>query len=101
MDEPRLRAEVLSLAEQLGVLAHYCRDSRRCDGPRGLPDLLLAGPGGLALAELKAGGALEPAQAAWRNILRAAGVTWHLWTPASWYAGAIRRELERLARPGA
>jgi hypothetical protein len=95
-----LRAEVLGLADELGVLAHYCGDARRCDGrPPGLPDLLLAGPGGLAFAELKAGGTLDDGQRVWRDTLRRAGVAWYLWQPADWFTGRIRAVIERLAAP--
>lgn len=67
-------AEILGRAAQRGVLGHYCPDSRRCEGDRGLPDVLLVGPFGAAWVEVKTGAAqLKPAQTTWKHMLLAAG----------------------------
>ncbi len=51
MTEAAFTREVLALARELGLLAHWCRDSRLCEGDPGCPDLLIAGRGGFFLAE--------------------------------------------------
>lgn len=56
MTETELLHDVTRLAAAKGLLVHHCTDSRRCDGHRGFPDLVIAGPKGLIFAELKAAG---------------------------------------------
>jgi len=85
------------LADELGVMWVYFPRSVLLRGQRGVPDLLLAGPGGVAFAEIKTGTALEPDQVAWRDVLRSVGVPWHLWQPGSLFDGSVTRELRRLA----
>jgi hypothetical protein len=70
----QLVAEIQSRASRRAVLSHYCRDSRRCDGDPGVPDLLLAGLFGAAFVEVKTGAdKLKPDQVTWRHTLIAAG----------------------------
>jgi len=90
---------VLTLAADLGVHAHYCRDSLRCEGATGLPDLILAGPGGVLWRELKAGGDLDDGQRAWRDTLRKSGADWAVWTPAAWITRQVHREMQAIASP--
>lgn len=98
MTEADLRRRVMGLATSLGLLWHYCRDGRKCDGVRGLPDLVIAGEHGLLLAELKDdGNETSPSQDRWIWILNQAGVQWRVWRPRDWHSGAIRRELEAIA----
>lgn len=75
-------------------------DSKR--NKRGLPDLIIAGPGGHAFAELKADatrGRLSAAQVMWLDTLAGGGAPAYEWRTADWIEGAIQRELHRLARP--
>jgi hypothetical protein len=101
--ERQLQADVegqLMQLEDRGVVWHHCPDPRRCHGPRGLPDLVIAGPGGLVLAELKsADGELSAEQQAWQWALqRGRGVTSHrLWRPADLSSGRIRSQLALLS----
>jgi hypothetical protein len=99
MDHDVLVARIGELADRAGVRWVYFPRSIGLRGHRGFPDLVLAGPGGLALAECKTGTQLEPDQEAWRDVLRAAGAAWHLWHPADLWNGRILTELNRLGRP--
>lgn len=97
MTEHELTSRVLGLARDLGVLAHHCPTSVRCVGARGLPDLILAGPCGVLLAELKDElGDTSAYQDDWLWTLTRAGVRAVVWTPADWRDGTIRRELAAL-----
>lgn len=112
--EGRLQNEVLSYADTLDarlqtqhpgvpgmrVKAHHEVDSRR--SRRGLPDTLVAGPGGQLWAELKTVARHDQTtveQREWIDTIRTGGGLAFLWTPADWESGAIQRELERIARP--
>ncbi len=88
---------ITAMAAQRGLLWHYCGRSLHCRGCHGLPDLIIAGPGGLAFAEVKTGGQLDPGQQAWRDTLRVSGAAWNRWDPADLWNGRIERELDRLA----
>lgn len=57
------------------VRTHYCRAARECTGDKGLPDLVLAGPFGVAWIEVKTAASprLSPDQVAWAWTLRASG----------------------------
>lgn len=76
MTEPELRREVMILAKIMGLLVHYCGNSRSCiESDAGLPDLIIAGSKGLIIAELKsATGMTTAAQDNW---------LWHLKQPQS------------------
>jgi hypothetical protein len=99
MTEAELRELVIGEADRLGLLWHYCREPRRCGGPRGFPDLFVAGPRGLALIELKtATGETSPGQDRWAWTLARGGREYYrLWRPADLDAGEVRALLERLA----
>lgn len=96
MTELELTREVMALATKAGVLSHHCLDSRHCQGDRGLPDLILAGPGGLALVELKT--ETGESYANQDNWLWTAGlhVMTTIWRPADLETGRIRTGLEML-----
>lgn len=99
MTEAELVAEVSKLCGQLGLLWHHCRDARCCRGPRGLPDLIVAGPRGVIFAELKSeDGDTSPDQDLWLWTVakgKRAGV--ELWRPRDLQSGIIRAVLEALA----
>jgi hypothetical protein len=98
LTEAELTGEILSLAGELGVLAHHCPDSRRCHGPKGFPDLVLAGTRGTVFAELKNDYSDTTAdQEWWRWHLVKSGQHWRLWRPADLANGTIRSTLERIA----
>ena len=95
MTEAELLAYVREAAGWLGVLCYHTRDSRGSDP--GFPDVVLAGPGGLAIWELKSEtGRVSEAQALWIRQLQAAGVDVGVRRPEHW-PGQIMRELGQLA----
>ncbi len=101
--EAQLRREVIGLCDEFGLLLHYCGNSRTCKGQPGFPDLLIAGAGGLILAELKTdAGHTSADQDSWlwrlskaRNGEDAFRV--EIWRPADLADGAIQTRLEYLA----
>lgn len=99
MTHDEVIARIGERADELGVLWAYFPSSVRMRGHRGAPDMLLAGRGGIAFAEIKTGTSLEPNQVAWRDILLAGRIAWHLWQPGSLWDGSVDRELHRLATP--
>lgn len=110
MTESELMASVLHLAKVQGVLAHHCRPARLADGSwrtpiqgtKGFPDVVLCGPGGLVVAELKNDVlAPTPEQMHWLGTLEAAGADARLWRPEAWHSGEIAEVLARLAKPRA
>lgn len=97
MTEAELLEHVTAAAAAVGVLTYHVKDSRRA--PSGFPDLVLAGPAGVAVAELKsAAGQLTPKQRDWLQALGVGqAVRTYVWYPCDWHSGVIRRELRRLA----
>ncbi len=80
------------------LLWHHCRDSRHCAGAPGIPDLIIAGPGGVIWAEVKPGlySRLNPGQTSWRYMLEAAGELHMVWTAEDLADGTIRKMLDQL-----
>lgn len=100
MTEAELLKEVMTEALGLGLLVHHCPDTRKCQGQRGLPDLIILGPGGILLAELKdRDGDTSAWQDAWLYKAFEAGVRQALWRPANWESGLIKKRLQELAEP--
>jgi hypothetical protein len=96
MNHAELLAQVVSIADGLGILAYYNDDSRRATA--GFPDLVLAGHDGVIFAELKTGGdQIKSIQARWRWRLKAAGMRYHEWKPADLDNGNILRVLKGIA----
>jgi hypothetical protein len=88
------------LAEYAGrLLWHRCRDSRLCEGPAGITDLVVAGPRGVIWAECKPGSwsALRPEQTTWKHMLLASGQRHVVWTQADVDGGQVRADLESIA----
>jgi hypothetical protein len=98
MTEAELLAEVVRLAESLGLVVLHVREPRREGGHwAGFPDLIVFGRG-VFYRELKQSGKdLRAEQKRWRWLLGRAGQDHAVWTPADWHSGRIRRELEQLA----
>lgn len=63
------------MAADRGIKWAYFPSSVRLLGHRGFPDMLLAGPGGIAFIEVKTSSApdLSPGQSRWKWMLRASG----------------------------
>ncbi len=94
MTEAALQLAAEAEAGRRGLLWHHCCKSIMCRGPRGFPDLIALGPGGLAVAELKVpGGQRGPGQPRWAWAWRAAGIRYVL---ASSMADVIS-ELEKVS----
>lgn len=106
MTETELQDRVQTLCDELGLLWHHCRDSRACNGHKGLPDLIIAGPRGLLLIELKSEDGDRSADQdlwAWTLSKAAEGGTvrldYQMWRPADLASGLIATELRRIAAP--
>jgi hypothetical protein len=97
MDHATLVHRITAMSEQRSLLWHACGRAQRCTGLPGLPDLIIAGPGGVGFIECKTGSQLEPGQERWRDVLRLSGVMWLRADPADLWTGRIERELDRLA----
>jgi len=101
--EDDLLGNVIHAARIHGFLVHHCRAARTADGwrtpvqgNRGFPDLVLAKPGRLILAELKAQrGRLSAEQVVWRGVLELGPAEVYEWRPADWLSGEIQAVLAR------
>lgn len=88
---------VLALAERVGVLAHWCADSRRCVGDRGFPDLTIVGSHGVIFAELKTDRGMTSAeQDLWIWTADRAGIRAVVWRPDHLIDGTIERLMEAI-----
>jgi hypothetical protein len=93
-------ARIGELADERSLKWVYFPSSVQMRGHRGFPDLLVAGSGGVAFAEIKTGTSLEQGQILWRDVLQAGGAcAWCLWQPVSLHDGTVTAELDRLAVP--
>lgn len=92
MTEAELQKSVEQLLTVCGWSWHHETDSRRSKA--GFPDLC-AFRDRVIFIELKSDkGRVRPAQREWLDGLKAAGAEVHLWRPADWHDGTIRRTLE-------
>jgi hypothetical protein len=101
--------ELVGQAAAKGLLVQWCGDSRRCDGHRGYPDVFIAGPCGILLAELKEpGGETSADQDLWLWMLHQIDLLCSceckrrrplsvVWTRADLDSGTIERTLADLA----
>jgi len=101
MSESELVTQILAECRQLRLCVYRTPRSDRGGvkaGGRGFPDLVIAGPGGLAFRECKSrDGETSAEQDEWAWQLRQAGADWAVWRPADWGSGRIRAELRQLA----
>lgn len=82
MTHDEVVAEIQARAKRLGILSHYCRNAKTCQGDRGLPDLVLVGPFGGCWVEVKMpGDKLDPGQVIWKHALFAAAQTYYIVGP--------------------
>lgn len=105
MSEADLQTQVIQTALWHRLLVHHCRPGMTRDGrwatqisgTPGFPDLVIAGPGGVAFVELKSGkGRLSADQKQWLNDLAEAGMETHVWRPDD-FPHRVTPVLERLA----
>lgn len=100
---------IISLARSAGLLAHHCADSRKCEGDRGFPDLVILGTRGVLLAELKmTSGETSASQDEWAWRLtqvdsqcgpccERGGVLYKCYRPDDLTDGTVARDLGELA----
>lgn len=101
LTEPELRQKIMDLARSKKLLVHYCGNSRSCaQSDAGLPDLIIAGPSGMVMAELKtAQGLTTPAQDNWLWHLKAPAspkLSVYVWRPEHLQDGQIETALEAI-----
>jgi hypothetical protein len=96
-DERWFRACVIDMAQERGILWHYCRDSRHCAG-KGFTDLILVGTYAV-WAELKIDpfSKVSPEQTTWSHKLQAAGEHYRRWYIYDLRSRKIEFELDRMA----
>lgn len=84
LTEREWQSRVIDYSRLRSWRCYHAHDSRRSEP--GLPDLLLARPGRLVVAELKSErGRLTREQAQWLDLLgTVAGVEVYTWRPSSW-----------------
>jgi hypothetical protein len=108
MSEDQLLTNVLDAAKKLKLRTAHFRPAQTKSGRwvtpvqgdgKGWPDLVIVGPSGSLLRELKsATGSLSPEQKLWLQWLTDAGHDADVWKPRDWHSGRIRSELEAVAR---
>jgi hypothetical protein len=100
--EAEVVTEITRRADDRALLWHHCPDSRRCRGPRGFPDLFVAGPHGAFVAEVKsADGESSAEQDLWHwTIERGRGgdqCPWHQLRPEDLENGTVDELLDAIA----
>jgi hypothetical protein len=106
MGEQDLQGAVIDLCRLLHLRVAHFRPARtdqrwrtpvQADGA-GFPDLVIAGPGGVAFRELKSDrGRLSADQKLWQGALLDAGADHWVWRPTDWVDGLVNEELRMLA----
>jgi hypothetical protein len=85
------------LGQYRTVIWHHCPDSRGCHGRPGMPDFIIAGPGGKLWREAKPDGDRPRGdQLNWKYTLIALGCDYGVWTPTDVVSGRVRREIEAI-----
>jgi hypothetical protein len=83
MTHDQVVSEIQARAAGRMILSHYCGPSLRCQGDRGMPDLVLIGMFGAGWIEVKMpGDSREPDQTTWYHRMRAAGQLYETMGPA-------------------
>lgn len=83
MTEAQFQRRITDLCDWLRLKWHHETDSRRSKS--GFPDLVIAGPGGVAFAEVKTEkGRVTKGQSEWIEMLTLAGVPAYVWRPSDW-----------------
>jgi hypothetical protein len=101
VNQPEFLGQVFELCAGYKVLAHWCGDSRRCQGDKGLPDLILAGLYAVMYREVKRDqfDTLSPGQVTWKYTLAAAGVDYAVWHYADLASGLVEKQIKGLSQP--
>lgn len=108
MSEDQLLANVLAMAKTLKLRTAHFRPALTQTGRwvtpvqgdgKGWPDLVIVGPSGSLLRELKAEGKYPtPEQKLWLACLTDAGLDAGVWKPRDWHSDRIKQELQAIAR---
>ena len=89
--------EIATVADRHGVLWVYFPDSRKVQGHKGSPDLLLCGTHHMILREVKTyGDRMRPDQVRWKYQLLSAGADMNVWTPRDLENGRVEQEIRQL-----
>lgn len=82
------------LADKHGVMWTYWPDSRKVQGHKGFPDLILCGEYHCIFREVKDwNDYLRPDQVKWNYRLKGANINIKLWTPRDLKDGSAEREI--------
>ncbi|HEU5110122.1 MAG TPA: VRR-NUC domain-containing protein, partial [Micromonosporaceae bacterium] len=102
-------ANVLDAAKRLKLRTAHFRPAMTQTGRwvtpvqgdgKGFPDLVIVGPSGSLLRELKsATGSLSAEQREWLGWLKTAGLDADVWKPRDWHSDRILSELRAIAKP--
>ena len=96
MTEAELQTKILRMCRDLGLRAWHCHIPQ--GSRKGLPDLIIVGPGGVLWRELKSEkGRVSDAQTDWLTDLTSAGQDAAVWRPMDLVTGVVARELAALA----
>lgn len=96
MSEADFQRRITDLCDFLKLRWFHSGDSRR-DSCAGFPDLLIVGPAGMILAEIKKEtGKVTNEQWEWLDALTDAGQEIHVWKPSGW--PEVERRLRALAK---
>jgi hypothetical protein len=95
MLEKVLQSNVAGLCKRLKLGYYHTYDSRR--SPKGFPDCVIWGPGGVIFRELKREKEQpKPHQVATMDAMREAGQDVGIWRPSDWFDDTIERELRQV-----
>lgn len=88
--QPGQFAELERLCSRYSLWWHACPDTRHCRGPKGFPDLVIAGPSGLLFAEMKGLDQFRtPEQICWHAALGISGAKVFTWKEAEFANGMV------------
>lgn len=96
--ENELQNEVIKLLNARPELVWiHVPDSRKLQGTKGFPDLLIVGPHGILWRELKSRvGKLRSDQVRWKYLLQANRANYAIWTEWDLLSGGIGLALDRI-----
>lgn len=97
MNHAELTKIAVNIHQQLGLVRFHVGDPRSC--PRGWPDEMYFGPGGMIFREIKTvTSRLEHDQATWGRVITEAGGDWAVWHPRDFASGLVDHQLTEIAR---
>lgn len=96
LSEEAFQRRILEYCQLRGFKVFHDNDARRNE--RGWPDLVIGGPNGVLIRELKTDtGRIRPDQEEWLALLQAAGYDAAVWRPRDWER-IVLPQLEALRR---